>query len=106
MKKIKGKPVSTGIVIGKALLFNSHKEVVLREKVSEEDLENEVERFYNAVKKTRAQLKKIYNNLQKSMGKDSALIIETQYLLLKEGNLVNDIKDMISTNAVKTDTFS
>lgn len=103
MKKIKGKPVSSGIIIGKALLYNSHKEMILKENISEDAIEQEINRFDNAVRKTRAQLKKIYNNLQRSMGKDSALIIETQYLLLKEGNLVSDIKDMITTNLVNTE---
>lgn len=103
MKKIKGKPVSPGIVIGKALLFNSQKEIVLREKIDKENIPGEIKRFLKAVTITRAQLKKIYNNLQKTMGKDSALIIETQYLLLKEGNLVNDIKDIITTHSVKTE---
>ncbi len=103
MKKLKGKPVSSGIIFGKALIYDSQEEIVLREKISKEALENEINRFHNAVKKTRAQLKKIYNNLQRTMGKDSALIIETQYLLLKEGNLVNDIKNLIMTHSVKSE---
>ncbi|MCP4148945.1 MAG: phosphoenolpyruvate--protein phosphotransferase [bacterium] len=103
MEKIKGKPVSSGIVTGRALLYNSHKEIVLREKIDKDAIETEINRFNNAVKKTRAQLKKIFQNLQRTMGKDSALIIETQYLLLKEGNLVNDIKDMIITHSVKSE---
>ncbi len=102
MKIIKGKSVSPGIITGRALLYNSQKEIILREKISSEAIENEINRFDNAIKKTRAQLQKIYKNLQKTMGKDSALIIETQYLLIKEGNLVNDIKNMIITQAVKT----
>jgi len=103
MKIIKGKSVSSGIIMGNALLYDSQKEIILREKISSEAIENEINRFENAIKKTRAQLKKIYKNLQKIMGKDSALIIETQYLLLKDGNLVNDIKNMIITQAVKTE---
>lgn len=109
MKKIEGKAVSQGIVIGKAMLYDSHKEsesqkeLVLREKISPDAIEKEVNRFNNAVRRTRAQLKKIFNNLQRTMGKDSALIIETQYLLLKEGNLVNDIRDMITTHSVSTE---
>jgi len=100
MKKIKGKPVSSGIITGKALLFNSHNEIVLKENISEDAVRHELNRFDDAARKTRAQLKKIYNSLQKTMGKDSAMIIETQYLLLKEGNLVNDIKDIVSSQLV------
>ncbi|MCK4835805.1 MAG: phosphoenolpyruvate--protein phosphotransferase [Candidatus Aminicenantes bacterium] len=103
MKKIKGKPASSGIISGKALVFNSQKEIILREKINRDEIGNEIKRLNNAITKTRAQLKKIYNNLQKVMGKDSALIIETQYLLLKEANLINDIKNLISTNLVKVE---
>jgi phosphotransferase system enzyme I (PtsI) len=103
MKKIKGKPVSAGIVTGKALVFSSQKEIILREKISSNEIENEIKRLNNSVKKTRAQLKKIYHNLQKVMGKDSALIIETQHQLLKEGNLLNNINDLITTDLVKVE---
>jgi len=37
------------------------------------------------------------------MGKESALIIETQYLLVKEGNLINDIKKLISRESVRAE---
>jgi len=97
MKQIKGKPVSAGIIMGKALLFNFQKQIIFKEKINKDTIETELNRFNNAVKITRAQLKKIYKNLQKTMGKESALIIETQYLLVKEGNLVN-------VGAVATDT--
>lgn len=103
MTHLKGKPVSPGIVIGKALLFNSQKQIVLKEKIDKADIETEINRFNNAVRITKAQLKKIFNNVTKSMGKESALIIETQYLLMKEGNLVNDIRKLIHTEAVKAE---
>lgn len=103
MKKIKGKSVSSGIIIGNALLYNYKEEIILKEKIGKEVIEKEINRVDNAVKKTKAQLKKIYNNLQKTMGKESALIIETQYLLLKEGNLINDIKNIITKRSVKTE---
>lgn len=105
MKQIKGKPVSPGIMMGKALLFNSHQQqqIVFKEKISKQAIEGEINRFNNAVKITKAQLKKIYKNLQKTMGKESALIIETQYLLVKEANLINDIRKLISRESVKAE---
>ena len=68
-------------MMGKALLFNSHQQqhIVFKEKIPKQAIETEIDRFNNAVKITKAQLKKIYKNLQKSMGKESALIIKTQY---------------------------
>ncbi len=105
MKQIKGKPVSPGIIMGKALLFNSHRQqqIVFKEIIPKPAIETEINRFNNAVKITKAQLKKIYKNLQQTMGKESALIIETQYLLVKEGNLVNDVRKSISRESVRAE---
>jgi len=103
MKQIKGKSVCSGIISGKALLFNSQKQIVLKEKITKDAIEAELNRFNHTVKITKAQQKKIYNNLIKTMGKDSALIIETQYLLVKEGDLINAIKKSITTESVKAE---
>lgn len=103
MKHFKGKPVSSGISMGKALVYNSQKQIILKEKIPVEMISNEINRFNNSLKITRAQLKKIYTNLLKTMGKETALIIETQFLLVKEGNLINDIVNIITNEAVKAE---
>jgi len=103
MKIIKGRSVSPGIVSGKALLFNSQKEIILRENIDQKDIQGEIERFDNSVAKTRTQLQEIYLDLEKTMGKDPALIIETQYLILKDGNLIEDIKKYITAHSVKAE---
>ena len=63
MRKIKGKPVSSGIVIGRALIFNSQAKIVLKEKINTELVDTEIKRLNNAVRKTRSQLKKIFQDL-------------------------------------------
>jgi len=103
MIRIKGKAVSPGIVMGKAMLYNSTKEVIRPEKISEKAIEKEVWRLENAVKKTQAQLKKIDRDLQKIMGGDSALIIETQYMLIKDSHLLDEIKIKIKNNLVNVE---
>ena len=103
IKKLKGKPVSAGIVVGKAFLFNSRQHIIMREKIDNDSVQKEIKRLNSAIRKTRIQLKKITQNLQNIMGKDSALIIETQALLLNEGNLITDIKNYIEVHAVKAE---
>jgi phosphotransferase system enzyme I (PtsI) len=103
MIRIKGKAVSPGIVMGKAMLYNSAKEVIRSEKISEKAIEKEIWRLENAVKKTQAQLKKINQDLQKVMGRDSALIIETQYMLIKDNHLLDEIKFKIKNNLVNAE---
>lgn len=103
MNHIKGKAVSAGIAFGKALLYTSQQQIVLREKIAPEAVEKEIWRFSNAVRKTQAQLRKIHHDLQKIMGKDSALIIETQHMLLKDSKLLNEVKGIIKKNGVKSE---
>jgi phosphotransferase system enzyme I (PtsI) len=103
MIRIKGKAVSPGIVMGRAMLYNSAKEVVRPEKIGEKAIEKEIWRLDNAVKKTQAQLKKINRDLQKIMGRDSALIIETQYMLIKDSHLLDEIKLQIKNSLVNAE---
>ncbi len=98
MIRIKGKAVSPGIVMGKAMLFNSEKIPVRSEKIGEKAIEKEIWRLENAVKKTQAQLMKINRDLRKIMGPDSALIIETQSMLLKDSHLLEEIKSKIKNS--------
>jgi phosphotransferase system enzyme I (PtsI) len=103
MVRIKGKAVSPGIAMGKALLYNFIREVVLAEPISPRAVEREIWRLDNAVKKSRAQLKKIHLGLQKIMGKDAAFIIETQHMLLTDSHLLGEIREAIQGKLVKAE---
>jgi phosphotransferase system enzyme I (PtsI) len=103
MVRFKGKAVSPGIAMGKALLYNFTREVVLAEPISPRAVEREIWRLDNAVKKSRAQLKKIHLGLQKIMGKDAAFIIETQHMLLTDSHLLGEIREAIQGKLVKAE---
>lgn len=103
MTILKGKPVSAGIIIGKALIFNSRKQKIQKRILKPDAIATELDRFNNSIKITKAQLKKIYNNLLKTMGKESALIIETQYHLVKEEKMVNEIRTLIVSESVNAE---
>ena len=103
MIRIKGKAVSPGIAMGRALLYNYEKEVIRAENIGEKSVEKEIWRLENAVKKSQAQLKKINLGLQKIMGKDAAFIIETQYLLLMDSHLLDEIRGTIQNKLVKAE---
>ena len=103
MVRIKGKAVSPGIAMGRALLYDFAREVIRAEGISAKSVEREIWRLENAVKKSRAQLKKIHLGLQKIMGEDAAFIIETQYMLLKDSHLLDEIKGAIAERLVKAE---
>jgi phosphotransferase system enzyme I (PtsI) len=103
MVRIKGKAVSPGIAMGKALLYNFTRASVPAEPILPKAVEREIWRLDNAVKKSRAQLKKIHLGLQKIMGKDAAFIIETQHMLLNDSHLLGEIRDAIQGKLVKAE---
>jgi len=103
MVRIKGKAVSPGIAMGQALLYDFAPEVIRAESIAPKSVEREIWRLENAVKKSRAQLKKIHLGLQKIMGADAAFIIETQYMLLKDSHLLDEIKGAIAERLVKAE---
>jgi phosphotransferase system enzyme I (PtsI) len=103
MLRIKGKAVSPGITLGPAMLYDFAREVIRPENIGAKSVEREIWRLENAVKKSQAQLKKINSGLQKIMGKDAAFIIETQYMLLKDSHLLDEIKDAIQGRLVKAE---
>lgn len=103
MIRIKGKAVSPGIALGRALLHNFTHEEVEAVSIGPKAVEREIWRLENAVKKSRAQLKKIHRGLQKIMGKDAAFIIETQHILLSDSHLLDEIKSAISSKLVKAE---
>ncbi len=103
MRRIPGKAVSPGIAMGRALLHSTTRQEILAEPIPARAVERETWRLENAVKKSRAQLKKIHLGLQKVMGKDAAFIIEAQHMLLTDSQLLDEIKGTISAKLVKAE---
>ena len=86
---MKGIAVSKGVAIGKAYLLDRSKFVILKKKLKENEVENEVERFRKAIEKTKLQMKDIKNRAEKIADK-YAVILDTYTLLLDDEILVND----------------
>lgn len=102
-KKIKGDPVTPGIETGNAFLLHSKKNHIFKEVISKDKIKIEEERFLNSVRKSTSQLRKISADLEKKLGKESALIIETQYLLLKDDTLIDSIIEIIKKDHVRSE---
>ena len=86
---MKGITVSKGIAIGRAYLLDRSKVYILKQKLKENEMEKEVERFRGAIEKTKLQMKDIKNRAEKIADK-YAVILETYTLLLDDEILVND----------------
>ena len=98
---MKGIAVSKGVAIGKAYLLDSTKFCIIKHQVSEPEAEKEVERFRQAIEKTKLQMTEIKKRAEKIADK-YAIILDTYSLLLDDDILVNETIENIrihKTNA-------
>lgn len=105
MSILRGKPVSSGIVSAHAHLFFSHENRLESDHpLPASSIDNELNRLQNALKKSRAQLKKIHKTVEKKMGSSSALIIAIQGQLLDDPSLIKEIKEKITREQLRCET--
>ena len=98
---MKGIAVSKGVAIGKAYLLDRSKFCIFKQKLKKHEVEREIERFRDAIAKTKLQLTDIKNRAEKIADK-YAVILDTYILLLDDDILVNDTIENIKkqgTNA-------
>ena len=86
---MKGIAVSKGVAIGKAYLLDRSKFCIFKQELEEHEVEREIERFRNAIEKTKLQMTDIKNRAVKIADK-YAVILDTYTLLLDDDILVND----------------
>ena len=94
---MKGIAVSKGVAIGKAYLLDSTKFCIIKHQVSEPEAEKEVERFRQAIEKTKLQMTEIKKRAEKIADK-YAIILDTYSLLLDDDILVNETIENIRTH--------
>ncbi len=103
MKRIKGKSVLSEIVKAEAFLYKSNHQHIQTHRKFIKDVEKEIFKFNNALKKSRAQLKKILIDLQKIGNQELSLIIDSQLMILKDQNFLSEIKELIKKENANAD---
>ena len=94
---MKGIAVSKGVAIGKAYLLDRSKFCILKQILEEHEVEKEIERFRNAIEKTKVQMSDIKKRAEKIADK-YAVILDTYTLLLDDDILVNETIENIRTH--------
>lgn len=90
----KGIAVSKGIAIARAYILDQSKLCILKQKLNPDDIEDEVHRFRQAIKKTKIQMQETKKRASKVAEKYS-IILDTYTLLLEDDILVTDTIDRI-----------
>lgn len=97
---ITGIPASPGIVFGKALVLKEEKIVLDTQKISEDQVEAEVARFYAGREAAVEQLNSIHQRALKSLGEAKAAIFEGHLMILEDEELEEEIIDYLRSNKV------
>ena len=97
---ITGIPASPGIVFGKALVLKEEKIVLDTQKISEDQVEGEVARFYAGREAAVEQLNSIHQRALKSLGEEKAAIFEGHLMILEDEELEEEIIDYLHSNKV------
>ena len=97
---ITGIPASPGIVFGKALVLKEEKIVLDFQKISEDQIESEVARFYAGREAAVEQLNSIHQRALKSLGEEKAAIFEGHLMILEDEELEEEIIDYLRSQKV------
>lgn len=95
---ISGIPASPGIVFGKALVLKEEKIIIDNQKISDDQIEAEIARFYEGRTAAVEQLSSIRDRALKSLGEDKAAIFEGHLMILEDEELEEEIIGYIRSN--------
>lgn len=101
MKKLSGKSVYKGIVIGPTAILKNQDQQVKRTKI--ENAEVEIARIADASAKAKEQLENLYEKAVKEVGESSAAIFEVHQMMLEDEDYLDAIHNMIRTEMVNAE---
>jgi len=84
-----GSGVSPGVVFGQALKLDNRNRAIV--KVHVDDVEGEVHRFLLAVNQSKEQLTVLKKRLEKKIGSEHSVILDTHILILEDPSMQNEI---------------
>lgn len=100
---ISGILASPGIAIGKALLLQEDEIVLNRNTISDDQIETEVARFFDARSKSSAQLETIKQKALETFGEEKEAIFEGHIMLLEDEELEDEILTLIKKDKMSAD---
>ena len=100
---ISGILASPGIVFGKALVLKEEPIVLNKRKISEDEVEHEIARFYQGREAAAAQLTAIKEKARKTLGEEKEAIFEGHLMILEDEELEEEIIAYLKEHHVTAD---
>jgi len=85
---IEGIPASPGVVVGKAFILDTERPHVEQERISPEEMQEEIENFTTAIDETRRELLKLRSGLEQELGETHARIFDAHLMILEDSTVV------------------
>lgn len=92
---INGIVASPGIRIGKAYLYKGLKIVIPKYQISDDEIETQILRFDNAIKKTKDEISEIQQQISNSLSGDMADIFTSHLMVLEDPKIVKRAKEAV-----------
>jgi phosphotransferase system enzyme I (PtsI) len=102
-KFIQGIGASPGIIIGKAYLIERFKVRLPQKQINQEQVEEEVQRFLNAIQESRNQLEEIKEKILDTEVRKHSFILDVHLMILDDEMLLQDTVDKIRKKKVNAE---
>ena len=100
---MRGIAASPGIAIGRVYILDRTKPCILRHIVADSHIENEIQRFNQALDKSKAQLMEIREKAKKDIGSNHLYILDAHIMMLKDATLVENTINFIRGEKVNAE---
>ncbi len=100
----KGTPASSGIEIAKVYLYQPKELVVSEKRIERNQVPKEIDRFNNALAKSRDQISEIQTRAASEIGQEKAAIFGAHLLVLKDSLLIEEIIHSIESQLINSES--
>jgi len=95
-----GIPASPGIAFGEAYVVNVDEFAVDDDRVPDDEIDSEVERFKQALRDTEQELLELHTRIKEEMGEEHAKILNTHRMILSDDVMIKETIHKIKTDKV------
>lgn len=88
---LKGIPASGGVCHGSALILDRLEEEYAQRRIKDEEIPREIERFQEALIRTRKDIQGVQHRVNEAMGSEHASIFEAHLLVLEDHTLIDEV---------------
>ncbi len=99
-QKLQGIPVSPGIISGIAVVRGPSFDEPEAYSIMDEDIENERNRFEQALVETRRQLTSLHKQVRSTIGADNASIFEAHVMVLEDHSMLKQVFDRVESEKI------